>query len=185
MVLWCFLCIHVEWYAYGCLFSLLCIFFNIVWMYDFILNVWILRERGNEFQLFLILSEKFLQGVQWNRLQGVSWQRLRVYLWKIRRDTIVLIPVEVYVRNKSHARCAQAGWKLRSYQPRGELKDCCCRKVHKVERTKYLEVFEGYHKKCVQESLEDSRLQGNLRRVSSFEINKGEMKQSHFAEVKS
>ena len=35
-------------------------------MYDFLLNVRILRERENEFQLFLFLSEKFLQGVQWN-----------------------------------------------------------------------------------------------------------------------
>jgi hypothetical protein len=36
------------------------------------------------------------------------------------------------------------GWlKAENYQPRGELKDRCCRKVHRVVRIKYLEVFEG------------------------------------------
>jgi hypothetical protein len=42
-------------------------------------------------------------------------------------------------------------------------------------------VARGLHKSL----LEDSRLQGKLRRVSSFEINKMETKKIHFAEVKS
>jgi hypothetical protein len=33
--------------------------------------------------------------------------------------------------------------------------------------------------------LEDSRLQGKLRRISAFEINKGETKKTFFVEVKS
>jgi hypothetical protein len=42
----------------------------------------------------------------------------RVYLLKLRRDVVVLIPVEVQDKHRSRARCAQAGRDLRTYQLR-------------------------------------------------------------------
>jgi hypothetical protein len=49
----------------------------------------------------------------------------------------------VQVEHNSRARCAQAGCKFRTYQPRKELKDCCCKESAQSRRIQYLEVFEG------------------------------------------
>ena len=68
-------------------------------MYDFMLNVWSLREEKNEFQLFLILRVPARSAMK--RLQGVRWQESVFYLKKLKRDTIVLIPVEVQVKHKA------------------------------------------------------------------------------------
>jgi hypothetical protein len=46
--------------------------------------------------------------------------------------------------------------------------------VHRVEIIKYLEVFEGFRKECVQESFEDSSLQRKLRRSSALNTSKGD-----------
>jgi hypothetical protein len=37
--------------------------------------------------------------------------------------------------------------------------------VHRVERIQALEVFEGFHKECAQESFQDSGLQGISGRI--------------------
>jgi hypothetical protein len=61
-------------------------------------------------------------------------------------------PTEVQVRHRSRARCAQAGWKFRTCQPRRGFEDCCRKELHRVKGFKYLDVFEECRKECMQKS---------------------------------
>jgi hypothetical protein len=61
-------------------------------------------------------------------------------------------PVEVQVRHRSCARCAQAGWKFRTYQPKRELKTTVARSCTESKELKYLDVFEECRKEYVQKS---------------------------------
>ena len=56
------------------------------------------------------------------------------HLRKLRRDIVVLIPVEVKLDHRSHARSAQAVGSLRNYQLREGLKDLCCRECTESKR---------------------------------------------------
>ena len=93
MVLWCLLFTFTEWYAYSCFIFFVMNLFQCCVMYDFMLNVWSLREEKNEFQLFLILRVPTRSAVKCP--QGVHWKVSEFYLRNLRRDTVVLIPVEV------------------------------------------------------------------------------------------
>jgi hypothetical protein len=64
------------------------------------------------------------------------------YLRKLRRDTIVLIPKKVQVKHRIRARSAQASGSLRIYQLRLKSERLLLQRVHKVERIKYIKVFE-------------------------------------------
>jgi hypothetical protein len=59
-------------------------------------------------------------------------------------------PAEVQVKHRSRARCTQAGWKFRNYQPKRGFEDCCHKELRRVKGFKYLDVFEECHKECVQ-----------------------------------
>jgi hypothetical protein len=67
----------------------------------------------------------------------------KFYLRKLRRDTVVLIPVEVQEKHRSHARSAQAVGSLRTYQLREGLKDYCCRECTE-SKNQIPEVFERF-----------------------------------------
>jgi hypothetical protein len=57
------------------------------------------------------------------------------YLRKLRRDTIVLILVEVQVKHKSRERCAQAGRDLRIYRLRLKDEGRMLQRVHRVKNS--------------------------------------------------
>jgi hypothetical protein len=66
------------------------------------------RERvKNEFQLFLSLSKSFPARSAVKLSTRCALTEVRVHLCKLRRDNIFLILVEVQVKHRSHARCAQ------------------------------------------------------------------------------
>ena len=110
------------------IFSLLCIFFNTVCMYDFMLNVWSLRERENEFQLFLFLSERI-------SCKECSETSVRCALTKIQSSSLKSqdgYRCSHFNRSASEAKkpCkVYANWlKVRTYQLRERFEDCCCRR---------------------------------------------------------
>jgi hypothetical protein len=102
-----------------------------------------LREEGNEFQLFLILVR--------SSCKECSETSSRSALTKV--QSLSLKAQEGYccshsnrsagVAQETCKECAGVG-SLRTYQQKGELKDCCCGGVHGVEEFKYFEVFEGF-----------------------------------------
>ena len=69
------------------------------YVYDFMLNVWSLREKNNEFQLFLFLRIPCKECSE--HMQGVRRRGSKFYLRKIRRDIIVLIQAEVQVKHRA------------------------------------------------------------------------------------
>jgi hypothetical protein len=66
-----------------------------------------MKEKENEFQLFLFLSERSsCKECSENVCKVCVNEDSEFYLRKIRRDTIVLIPVEVWVKHRGSARSA-------------------------------------------------------------------------------
>ena len=152
-------------------------------VYDFMLNVWSLREKKNEFQLFLFLRISCKECSE--RPQGVCWRGSKFYLKNLRRDIVVLITSRSAGGAQSHARYAWFGGSLRTYQLRWRLKDHYCKEStgSKTQITRsYLKVC---HKECEKEpfgSLEfESESSGE---ITLLRCSKGDGDQNHLIEVK-
>ena len=134
MVLWCLLFTFVEWYVYNWFVSLLCICFNVV------LCVWFHVEcmkskRGEEWVSIVSLSENSCKECS-ERPQGVRWRGSEFYLRKIRRDTIVLIPVEVQVKHRVVQGVRKTIEALDFINLEGILRGPLLQRVHRVENLK-------------------------------------------------
>ena len=57
-------------------------------------------ERGEEWVSIVSHPESSCKEHLMKHLQGVRWQESEFYLKKLRRDTIVLIPVEVHMKHR-------------------------------------------------------------------------------------
>jgi len=91
----------------------------------------------------------------------------------------------VQVRHKSRARCVQAHLKLRTINQEESWKTTIAEKCTESRESNTWKYFKVATRSARKILLEDSSLQENFRRVSSFDIIKGETKQSHFARIKS
>jgi hypothetical protein len=170
MVLWCFLCINAKWYAYGCLFSLLCICFKIGWMYDFMLNVWNLRERERKWVSIVSLPKwefparsavKSSARSALTEVQSLSLKDQERYCFSHFRRSA----------GEAHKPCKVcAGWlKSHNLSTKGWIVWLMLQKGAQSQEFKYLKVFEGFStRRACRSIFKDSKLQRKIRRGSTI-----------------
>jgi hypothetical protein len=127
MVSWWFLCIHAEWFSYNsyslCHAFVIMLYVNICflsWMFKF----W--ERKRMSFNCFSSW-ENFLQEVQWNVRKECVDEGSKFISERLGGTPLFSIEVQSGAQ-EPWKECAGIG-SLRTYQLKGEWKDCCCRGV--------------------------------------------------------
>jgi hypothetical protein len=85
------------------------------------------------------------------------------YLRKLRRDTVVLVPVEVQKEHRGRTRSSQAIGSLRTYHLKEGLKGYYCRDNTESKRSNTQKYLIDCRKECVQEFFQGLKLQAKAQ----------------------